>query len=154
MTMSARSERLMLVVAGAAALAFFVSFIAGLGFGRTEIIPVDLPADAPAVVEPMAVAGRVEVLNAGGQVGLARRVTDRLRDGGYDVVGYGNAQRGTPDVSLVIVRGGDDGIARTVARVLGIDSIRVEPQPGLGLDATVVLGSGFTEPAIPTARGR
>ena len=35
---------------------------------------------------------RVEVLNAGGEPGMARMATDQLRDRGFDVVYFGNAE--------------------------------------------------------------
>ena len=35
---------------------------------------------------------RVEILNAGGKEGMARLATDLLRDSGFDVVYFGNAQ--------------------------------------------------------------
>jgi len=40
---------------------------------------------------PDSVRIKVEVLNASGQRGLARRVTQYLRDRGFDVVSVGNA---------------------------------------------------------------
>jgi len=143
--MSARSERALLGVAALAALAFVASFFAGLGWGDAEP-PPRVVRTAPAVPEPGPSAGRVEVLNASERAGLARRVTDRLRDAGYDVVGFGNAPGGTPDRSVVLSRRGDGDVARALAALLRIDSVRADSNDALGLDATVILGADLTEP--------
>jgi hypothetical protein len=145
-----------LEVLGLAALmgicvAFVASFVLGIGF------PTRVPARSAAVeVGPAAgaVAGRVEVLNASGVAGLARTVTRRLRDAGFDVVYYGNAAGFDGDSSVVIARAGGDGVARSASAALGIGAVRVEPDPSGLVDATVVVGRDWAaRQAAPTAAG-
>jgi hypothetical protein len=83
---------------------------------------------------------RVEVLNAGGSQGAARVATDRLRDKGFDVVFFGNAQTFGRDSSVVLDRTGHLDEARGVADALGIHKVRSEPDSNLYLDVSVLLG--------------
>lgn len=83
---------------------------------------------------------KVEVLNGAGERGAARQVAMRLRDAGFDVVYFGNAQDFDQGVTAVVNRSGRPGIARRVATALGADSVRTEIAPDLHLDATVILG--------------
>jgi hypothetical protein len=89
---------------------------------------------------------RVEVLNGGGQVGVARAATERLRDAGFDVVFFGNAGSFDQDSSLVLDRVGRPEWARAVAEALGIHNLRSEPNPNLYLDVSVVLGGDWVAP--------
>ena len=94
----------------------------------------------------------VEVRNAGGVDGMARTATDHLRGAGFDVVGVGNAARFDQEGSVVIDRVGKPETAGDVARALGIDSVRSEPDPNLYVDVTVRLGSAWAAPQ-PGQRG-
>ncbi|MCK4579058.1 MAG: LytR C-terminal domain-containing protein [Candidatus Marinimicrobia bacterium] len=87
----------------------------------------------------------VEVLNGIGVSGLASRYTDFLRDAGYDVVRFTNAQRNDYPRTLVINRGSNYDRALEVARTLGIEAREVEnmPDPSLQLDVTIVLGQDY-----------
>ena len=87
---------------------------------------------------------RVEVLNAGGQAGMARLATDRLRDMGFDVVYFGNAETFGQDSTVVIDRSGRLEAARAVGDALGAMSVQSEPDSNLYLDVTVLLGTGWT----------
>lgn len=102
---------------------------------------------APVGAEPemLSLEGRVrvEVLNASGISGLARRGTERLRARGFDVVYYGNARGFASDSSLVLDRVGDPDHAARVAEALGIEIVRTLPDTTLYLDVTVVLGSDW-----------
>ncbi len=86
---------------------------------------------------------RVEVLNAGGVRGMAASARDELRDAGFDVVHYGNASSFDADRSEVILRGGGREAADGVARALGIEVVRVEPDSTLLVEVTVRLGSDW-----------
>jgi hypothetical protein len=86
---------------------------------------------------------RVEVLNAAGIARLAQRGTDLLRDRGFDVVYFGNARGFHPDTSLVLDRVGDPEAAAAVAEAIGIERVRAEPDSGLYLEATVILGTDW-----------
>lgn len=91
---------------------------------------------------------RVEVLNAGGEAGMARLATDRLRDQGFDVVYFGNAEAFGQDSTVVLDRSGRLEAARAVGELLGATSILSEPDSNLYLDVTVLLGREWT-PEIP-----
>jgi len=90
---------------------------------------------------------RVEVLNAGGVAGLAREVTNQLRDDGFDVVQWGNAGTFDRDSTVVIDRVGNDEMAEGVANALGIRNVLTEPDPNLLVDVTVLLGRDWAERA-------
>ena len=89
---------------------------------------------------------RVEVLNAGGVSGLAGSATDALRDGGFDVVYFGNATSFDRDSSVVLDRVGTIEAAQGVADVLGIRNVRSEPDSNLYLDVSVLLGRDWQPP--------
>ena len=93
---------------------------------------------------------RVEVLNAGGRANLARSATDALREVGFDVVYFGNADSFDRDSSVVLDRIGSVERARAVADALGIREVRSEPDSNLFVDVSVVLG-GEWEPPAPAA---
>jgi hypothetical protein len=122
--------------------AFVVSFALGIGgLGRTTAAAV--PETAGYTV-PERSLGRVEVLNASGRGGMARAATQQLRDGGFDVVFFGNASGFDGDSSVVIDRIGDDVVARAAARRLGITRVHTQRDTTLFLDATVIVGRDWT----------
>lgn len=90
---------------------------------------------------------RVEVLNGAGEAGWARRATGWLRDRGFDVVDYGNADSFDHETSVVMDRVGRPDFARAVADALGITRVRSEPDATLYLDVSVVLGEDWELPA-------
>lgn len=91
---------------------------------------------------------RVEVLNAGGREGMARAATDLLRDRGFDVVYFGNAERFDQRVPVVIDRVGRLAAARSVADVLGIRTVRSEPDANLFVDVSVRIGTQWAPPVV------
>lgn len=120
-----------------------VAGVVALGALGAYLAP-DVPADAaPSVTPALRTQGRVriEVLNAGGVAGMARRATGVLRESGFDVVSYGNASTFDPSrPSSVIDRVGRMDIAQAVANTLGIDNVQSDPDPNLYIDVSVVLG--------------
>ncbi len=112
-------------------------------------IPDDTTPAGGVILSPGNARITVEVRNAGGVAGMARTATDHLRSVGFDVVGIGNAARFDRTASVVIDRVGRPETAAGVARVLGIDSVRSEPDPNLFVDVTVQLGSGWMAPRRP-----
>jgi len=84
---------------------------------------------------------RVEILNAGGVQGMAGQATDQLRDDGFDVVYFGNAQSTGQTGSVVLARTADRDAAAEVAAALGIEDVRMELDSALLVDVTVLLGS-------------
>ena len=94
--------------------------------------------------------GRVvaEVLNASGQVGLARAATRRLRDAGIDVVYFGTDERGDLDSTRVVLRRGDAAAAERVVEALGVGTVQATPDAGRLVDVTVRLGRDFGRLAL------
>ncbi len=110
--------------------------------------------DAPLPAMPIfgAERVRVEVLNGGGNSGMARSATDELRDRGFDVVYFGNDSLSDRPTSFVIARTERVDFARAVADALGIRTVRDDPDANLYLDVSVVLGAEWAPDSIP-ARG-
>lgn len=107
--------------------------------------------EASEVVAPSAVPGslgrvRVEVMNRGGVSGVAWDATRILRDRGFDVVFYGNAETFAEDPSVVMDRVGDLDVAGQVAKALGISQVRSEPDSTRFVDVTVRLGLDWAGP--------
>lgn len=144
--MQARTERILLVITGTAVLAFALSALLGVRL-RTPGPGADSP-DSIAANDYLnrGRATRVEVLNGAGRAGLARDVTGRLRDSGYDVVYFGNARAQT-DTSYLLDRTGRIETARAVARTIGITRVHTAVDTTLYLEVTVVLGKDWEEDA-------
>lgn len=86
---------------------------------------------------------RVEVLNGAGDAGAAARVTQALRDAGFDVKTYGNAARFDYERSIVLDRSGRAGAAAAVSTALHGTEVQEQLDPELYLDATVILGDDW-----------
>lgn len=106
------------------------------------------PPSTVTVLVPDGVRIKVEVLNASGQRGLARRATFALRDAGFDVVRFDNAAEGR-DSTLVLARSGKDDWAELVAKALGGARVESRPDSTRFLDVTVLLGADWRPPAKP-----
>jgi len=104
--------------------------------------------DAPAAIGLMDRV-RIEVLNAGGVPGAARRATEMGRDAGFDVVFYGNAASFDRVASEVVDRVGRPEVAETVARVLGISNVRTERDSTRYVEVSVILGSRWGSEEAP-----
>ena len=91
---------------------------------------------------------RVQVLNAAGMRGRARRATLHLRDAGFDVVDVGNAPE-TLDSTLVLDRSGHPEWARRVADAMGGARVEARPDTLRYLDVTVLIGRSWRPPAEP-----
>jgi hypothetical protein len=90
---------------------------------------------------------KVEVINASGERGIARRTMHYLRDRGFDVVSLGNA-RERSDSSVVYVRSGHADWAALAARAIGGARIEERPDTSRYLDLTIVLGTHFRPPSL------
>ena len=106
------------------------------------------PPSTVKVLVPDGVRIKVEVLNASGQRGLARRAMFALRDAGFDVVKFSNDPE-RRDSTLVLARSGNDGWAALVARALGGARVESRPDSTRYLDVTVLLGSDWRAPSKP-----
>lgn len=91
---------------------------------------------------------RVEVLNAGGREDMARLATDHLRDRGFDVVYFGNAEAFGQDSTVVLDRAEKPDAAAAVGRALGTRWVESRPDTNLYLDVTVLLGSAWVPDVI------
>ena len=128
---------------------------------RSGVPVADYSAESTASSAYLAVAGRsptdsdrpdadrppleVEVLNGCGVPGLALRFTNYLRNQGYDVVHFADADSYDYPRTLVINRGTDPDRALQVARSLSLDPAALENRPdsALQLDVTVILGHDY-----------
>jgi hypothetical protein len=84
----------------------------------------------------------VEVLNGGGARGAAARVSERLRDMGFDVKTFGNAPA-PQDETVLIDRSGRAWASRALSDSLGGIPVRSDAAPELYVDATLILGSDW-----------
>lgn len=100
-------------------------------------------AIAPAFSDAERARIRVEVRNGSGVAGAAGRTTEFLRDRGFDVVDFGNADRFDHERTVVLDRVGDPHKAREVATALRGVPIRSDPDSSLFLDVTVMIGEDF-----------
>lgn len=132
-------------------IAFVVSFLSGLGDGRPPERVTGDAARGGRELDRMGPRLRVEVLNAAGVGGLARRATEHLRDRGFDVVHIDNADTSGEETTVVVARTPDVEAARRVAHALGTDSVIVDADPQLYVDATVRLGRDWPAAAAAPA---
>lgn len=105
---------------------------------------------APSTLPAHEETGRVtvEVLNASGRAGYARRATRSLREGGLDVLYYGNAGE-SRDSTLVLIRRGDREAGQQVARLLGVGTVQVGLDSTRRVDVSVLLGRDWIPPSDP-----
>ena len=130
-----------------------VVLAAGIFIGSAVSQWKPLPQQEPLAPPPRNFAAglgrvRVEVLNAGGREGMARLATDHLRDRGFDVVYFGNAEDFGQDSTVVLDRTARPQAAAAVGRALGTPWVESQPDTNLYLDVTVLLGSGWVPDVI------
>jgi len=94
----------------------------------------------------------VEVLNGAGAKGAAARISDQLRDMGFDVKTFGNARDFDHERSVLLDRSGRPGAAQAIADSLGGLPIEIEPARELYLDATLILGPDWERLLAPSRR--
>ena len=132
-----------LLIGGVALAAVALGVFGVRRMGRSEVRAVQ--GDTTSAPQGQRVV--VEVLNASGVGGLARRATFLLRDRGFDVVFFGNDPGGRRSETLVIDYTGKPEAAERMARVVGGAQIE-QGKDSLqrGLDLTVKLGSTYRPP--------
>ena len=131
-----------IVIVAVAAVAVVVAAVIVRGNGLR-------PPEQVRVLVPDGVRIKVEVLNASGQRGLARRATFALRDAGFDVVRFANDPGEPRDSTLVLARSGKEDWANLVARALGGARVESRPDTSRYLDVTVLLGADWRPPTKP-----
>lgn len=99
----------------------------------------------PEARAPEGVRIKVRVLNTTDTRGLARRMTNLVRDLGYDVVDYGNGREmgGT----MILVHNNEMDWGRRLAKGLLIDSVSAKPDSLHYVDLTVIIGADWKPPA-------
>lgn len=104
---------------------------------READVPETLNAEAAA---PVGHRLKVEVLNGSGEKGAAGQVGDLLLSLDYDVVAVDNAESFDYETSVLLDRSGAGRPIAELGERIGADSIVVDPDPDLLLDATLILG--------------
>jgi len=96
---------------------------------------------------------RVEVINASGVPGLAKKVTFKLREDGFDVVYYSH-QNDTIEKTVIVERS-DSSLshAKHLAKWLGVNEITLEWDCDKLSDCAIVVGKDFNKyfPGLDTA---
>jgi hypothetical protein len=133
----------LLLVAAVAAGAWWVVRRGPVGPAPTEAVAMVDPDTMRLVPEGVRI--KVELLNATGVRGLARRVAPYLRDRGFDVVTIGDAP--VRDTSLVLDRSGHPEWAAWAARAMQGATIEARPDSVRYLDLTVLIGRSFRAPS-------
>lgn len=123
-------------------------YLAWKRYGGANVLSPDETVSAmPESMVPPGVRIKVEVLNATGTAGLARKATMFLRDRGFDVVETGNASEKRSS-TLVLDRSGHPEWAGLVARAMSAKSEK-RPDTTRYLDVTVLLGDDWRPPPLP-----
>jgi hypothetical protein len=138
--MNPKLRALLLLLTLILVLVLIGSMVLGMGGGNDAALPTPTGGAVPGRD-----GVRVEVLNASGIPGLARRGTEQLRAAGFDVVFYGNAPGFDPDSSLVLNRLDNLAAAESVGSAIGVPDVRSQRDTTLYLDVTVVLGRDWAE---------
>ncbi len=113
---------------------------------REEVVPTDSfteVAQAGDERESPDQRPQVEVLNGCGVSGVAALTHGYLRRFGFDVVNVENAAAFDYKETIVIDRGGDEQVARRLARIIGTENIIRQIRPDLMLQVTVILGADY-----------
>ncbi len=124
----------------------FIIFLAVLSLLVSTLLRWILPPAADPVFGRNVI--RVEVLNGCGEPGVAEKVTDWLRDEGFDIVFFGNADSFKYEKTVILDRSGRPEFAREVANVLGSDNVERKYDGLLLLDVTVIVGPDWNELAF------
>ncbi|MEK7818695.1 MAG: LytR C-terminal domain-containing protein [Bacteroidota bacterium] len=88
---------------------------------------------------------QVDVLNGCGVSGVGQKMTDRLRDGGFDVVASGNYKNFLIEETFIIDRVGLDESAKNIASVLNLGNEKIirEINPGYFVSFSIVVGKDY-----------
>jgi hypothetical protein len=114
---------------------------------------VQKPAPAPLLTDDMPAPRdiQIQILNGCGTPGIASKIRGVLRQRGFDVMTYGNAQTQDNSKTRVIARTGNNSsllAAQRLANSLGIsaDQVSVDPDPNMvDIDVTLLLGADHSK---------
>ena len=91
---------------------------------------------------------KVEVLNGCGETGVARKLTNYLRQRNIDVVSFGDFESWDISETLVIDRSDSSLLnAKIVGKIIGVEENRMFPQisPQRQLDVTIIIGKNYMQ---------
>lgn len=87
---------------------------------------------------------QIEVWNASSQPGAARQSAALLRQGGFDVIKWGNL--GRKEASTIVVDLiGNFPVAQTAAKIVGTDNVVIQIDPAPMVDIIVILGEDYAQ---------
>ncbi|MEO0124331.1 MAG: LytR C-terminal domain-containing protein [candidate division WOR-3 bacterium] len=86
---------------------------------------------------------RVEVLNGCGVNRLAIKVSDILREKGFNVVKIGDAEKNYPETVVVERADEDMRNGKYFARRIGCKNIGKDVDPALYIDVTIIIGEDY-----------
>ncbi|MEN3046706.1 MAG: LytR C-terminal domain-containing protein [Candidatus Hydrothermales bacterium] len=107
---------------------FFILLILGFCFKEESIKPSEI---------------RVEVLNATGEMHLARIISMELRRMGFDVIRFDNASDTLSKTVIVERISPDKKYAKVLAKFTGIKRIDFEPDPQKLTDVSLIIGKDY-----------
>ena len=113
---------------------------------REEVVPIDSFTELERAADEQGSPDQrpqVEVLNGCGVSGVAALTHEYLRRFGFDVVNVENAAGFDYSETIVIDRGGDEQVARRLARILDTENVIRQVRPDLMLQVTVILGADY-----------
>jgi len=126
------------LVLGAFAASTWMRHVGGRDASRGA--PAATPADSLSRHSLERARIRVQVRNGSGIPGAAAQVTEYLREAGFDVVDFGNAEVSDEPRTVVIDRvGAREGALEVAAALRGVP-IRSDVDTSLYLDVTVLVG--------------
>ncbi len=102
--------------------------LAGCDFNKEKIDPSSI---------------RVEVLNATGEMHLARIVSMELRRRGFDVIRFDNADDTLKNTVIFDRKSPDKKYAKVLAKSIGCKRIEFEPDPQGICEVTIVIGKDY-----------
>ncbi len=130
-------------------LAILLLCVVAIGFLASGILKgCSSPVNPKRIADAGDLVGEIiqlEVLNGCGEDGLASEMQSYLRARGFDVVTSGNHDTFGVDRTVILDRIGNDQAAQEVAKALGLEksSVISEPDPGLYVDASVIVGCDY-----------
>lgn len=124
-----------------------ISIIIIVIVGYTVFIKYTSDSQSDSVEKSFGKVIQVEILNGTELSGLAIKFKGYLRSKKIDVVRTGNYTSINIENSFVIDRLGNDKSAKTIAKLLGINSNRIisEPKPDSLIEVSIVLGKDFKQ---------